>query len=248
MKKLITVAAVVAIVLTAWAVDLKINQLNPSPTPPLGRFIFPVEDPLIANWKVTLDQMAGFTLNGKSNATFIAGAAYTLIDGAILTNIVIWTDQYRTQAVTIARGRPISITNALGGIYFYGGTLTASNILATELDVVNFYPTNIFLTITPWAGPTNPFTFGKQRQQYTTTTDMAITSFAAVPPVGIEVGAILSITNAADTNCTLWITEPTCSSDDGLSAYVVTNHSVRKFSLNVDDMGYHVVSRPFQRF
>ena len=106
--------------------------------------------------------------------------------------------------------------------------------------------TNQFLSVvSSFTGPTNSLDLSKFRQEYTTTTAMAVTNFSNGAAAGFENSVVLSVTNSSGSDVILYITATGVTTDDGLRSYTITNGSQRKFSFNRDGMGYHCVARTF---
>jgi hypothetical protein len=124
-------------------------------------------------------------------------------------------------------------------------TVAANTVSATSNNAGSITLTNQFTAkIGTWSGPTNSVDLSVFRQQYTTTTAMAVTNFLNASAAGYETSCVLSVTNSSGSDVILYLTG-TITTDDGARNYTITNHTQRKFSFNCDDMGYHCVSRTF---
>lgn len=95
-----------------------------------------------------------------------------------------------------------------------------------------------------WLGPTNVIDLNLASQSYKTFTPISINGWSNVSPAFVG-ATVLTITNAATTNITMTL-NTSITTDDGGRAYVVTNGTIRVFSLRLNPSGFtNDVSRTF---
>jgi hypothetical protein len=129
-------------------------------------------------------------------------------------------------------------------LFFYTNTTFLSNLtfilqqnLTTNNNVwtgSNYFTQiylggNIRIATNTWAGPTNTLDLSYASQDYVTYTPMSITGLVN-KVTGYVSGVSLNITNAASTNVNLYL-PASITTDDGGRQYVVTNGTLRTFSL-----------------
>jgi hypothetical protein len=187
-------------------------------------------------------------------SNFFQTNLYAYSTNLVVTNVTItnvleyWTNDYVSNFWNTNIYQDTYLSN-----YYVTNLYSTTEQITTNfyLSTSNFYATNIYtytLAVNDyqWPGPSNALDFSKQLQHYITYTPAAITNtgwFLA----GYGNPCLLSISNAASTNISLYLTDSGWLFGSGESSpYTVTNQSVLKLWFFEDSLSKTVCSRPFQ--
>jgi hypothetical protein len=228
---------------------------------------------VVNNYSTNLYSTIAFVTNLYSSVAYITNVyvsvgyvtnLYTSI--AYITNVYVSigyvTNLYSTTSyITNLYSTTAYVTNLYSSTAFitnlYSTTAYITNLYAisnyvkqgyiTNLYVNNLYITNqLILAQTTWTGPTNTLDFSLGvNQQYTTTTDLAVTNFANAVAAGYDGQVQLWVTNSTAADHVLYITATGLTANDGARSYTITNKSHRVISFNKNDMGYHAMAQPW---
>lgn len=155
----------------------------------------------------------GTNLFGYSDFTNVANEAILIKRGGIIVGTTNVNTTYLTNTYLYSTNAYITILYVTTNYsdYDYITNLIVKNLRADIAYVSNTYATNITIvqgfnqSTNAWDGPTNNLPMNKMEQYYLTYTPCSITNLSSLPPSTESANVILTITNAASTNITLYL-------------------------------------------
>jgi len=164
-------------------------------------------------------------LTVESNAYFFET---NFVNNTYTTNLYVETNAYfyQTNFVAYEYVTNLTVVNQL---------ISTNNYFTYVYNLATTVTNGIYFHTNSWAGPTNVLPMHLTSQDYLTWTPMEITGMTSLSNYVVE-NVLLTITNASDSNVTLYIPADVLTGD-GARSYIVTNATVGMLSVQYNPNG-----------